>query len=341
MRRTGTAPVKAALFGDVGPAGETLEQTFGPTGLARLNAMTDLYPTIVTSENIEACLPELHDLRVIFATWGMMHLTDEVLARLPSLEALFYAAGSVKYFARPLLKRGIVVTSSAAANAVPVAEFTVGQILLANKGYFRNVREYRETADYAGAFVGRGNFHATVSLLGAGQIGRKVIELLRTYSLKVLVFDPFMSDRDAESLGVEKVNIQAAFARGDVVSNHLADIPATIGMLDGELLSSMRADATFINTGRGRTVKMDELFSVFQARPDLTALLDVTDPAEPLPRNSALWAMPNVLISSHIAGSKRDEVGRVAEIAIEEFERWSRGEPLCHAMNMESLDRVA
>ncbi len=338
--RESKSRIKAALFGDIGPAGETIEQVFGAERLARLNEVTELYPTIVTSQNIEACLPELRDLRVIFATWGMMNLTDEVLSRLPCLEALFYAAGSVKYFAGPLLERGIVITSSAAANAVPVAEFTVGQILLANKGYFRNEREYRETKNFDAAFVGRGNFRTTVSLLGAGQIGRKVIKLLRPFDLEVLVFDPYLSAPDAESLNVGKVTLQEAFARGEVVSNHLADLPQTFGMIDGALLSSMPPDATFINTGRGRTVRTDDFVSVFRARADLTALLDVTDP-EKLPRESPLWTLPNVRISSHIAGAKRSEVCRVAAIAIEEFERWRRGEPLSHAMTMESLERVA
>jgi phosphoglycerate dehydrogenase-like enzyme len=343
----GSAPVegnacriKAALFGDVGPAGETIEQVFGAGRLARLEEITDLYPTIVTSENIEACLPDLADLRVIFATWGMMNLNDEVLDRLPRLEALFYAAGSVKYFAAPLLERGIVVTSSAAANAVPVAEFAVGQILLANKGYFRNVREYRATGNFDTAYIGRGNFNATVSLLGAGQIGRKVIKLLRCFDLKVLVFDPYLSAPEAEALGVCKVTLQEAFARGNVVSNHLADLPQTYGMIDGALLSSMPAEAIFINTGRGRTVRAGDLVSVFRARPDLTALLDVTDP-EKLPRESPLWSLPNVHISSHIAGAKRDEVCRVAAIAVEEFERWHCGEPLLYAVTAESLVRAA
>ena len=320
--------------------GETLDQVFGAEGLERLKEATDLYPTIVTSRNMAACLPDLEDLRVIFATWGMMRLNEDVLDRLPRLEALFYAAGSVRHFAEPLLKRGIVVTSSAIANAVPVAEFTVGQILLANKGYFRNVREYRETGDFHGAFAGAGNFRATVSLLGAGHIGRKVVKLLHGFKLRILIFDPFLSNRDAASLGVEKVGLEPAFARGNVVSNHLADVPETVGILNGPLFASMRADATFINTGRGRTVDESELISVFQARPDLTALLDVTYP-EPPPRDSALWSLPNVQITSHIAGSKRDEVGRLAELAFEEFARWSAGEPLHCAVTLESLDTGA
>lgn len=331
---------KAAFFGDIGLGGETLEQVYGPTRFQKIRQMTDLYPAIVTSQNIQTCLPELQDLEVIFATWGMIPLTDEQLDQLPSLQAVFYAAGTIRPFGMPLLRRGIIVTSSAPANAVPVAEFTLAQILLANKGYYRNLREYRDTCDYSRSFVGIGNHGATVSLLGAGQIGRKLIELLQPFSLKVAVFDPYLSIEEAACLGVEKVNLSTAFARGDVVSNHLADIPATVGMIDGNLLSSMHENATFINTGRGRTVCPESLIACLRARADLIALLDVTDP-EPLTAESPLWNLPNAFITSHIAGSKNREIERMADFAIADFERWSRGEPLRYAVTLDGLERMA
>ncbi len=337
---TKTLP-KAAFFGDAGWAGETIESIYGEARMKDLATRTDLYPTIVSSQNLEQCLPELRDLEVIFATWGMLVLNETHLDRMPNLKAVFYAAGTVKFFARPFLERGIIVVSCAASNAVPVAEFTVGQILLANKGYFRNIREYREKGgDYLQAFRGKGNFEVNVSLLGAGQIGRKVIELLQPYKLHLLVFDPFLQDADAASLGVEKVELTDAFARGDVVSNHLADIPQTIRMLNGALFSSMPRDATFINTGRGATCDHDDLIRVFRERPDLTALLDVTDP-EPLPLGAPLWSLPNVHISGHIAGSIGNERARNADYAIAEFERWSKGEPLRYAVSLEAFDRTA
>ena len=332
--------INAALFGDVGSAGETLEQVYGLERLERVRRRTNLFPEIVTSQNIEACLPNLQDLEVIFATWGMLPLTAAQLDRLPSLKALFYAAGSVRSFARPFLERGILVSSSAAANAVPTAEFTVAQILLANKGYFRNTREFLEKKDSDAAFVGSGNYDATISLLGAGQVGRKVIELLSPFHLRILVFDPFLSVKEARALKVTKVELPDAFAYGDIVSNHLADVQSTCGLLHGTLFSKMKANATFINTGRGRTVNHADIAAVFRARPDLTALLDVTEP-EPLPAGDELWTMPNVHISSHIAGSKGSEVGRIADFALEEFERWRHGEPLRYAVKLETLDRGA
>ena len=335
-----TSVVKSAFFGNVGPVGETPELVYGPHRMERVAQLTDSYPVRITSGNIDEHLSNLHDIQVIFSTWGMFPLTEAQLDRLPRLEAMFFAGGTVKHFAKLFLKRKIIVTSAAIANAVPVAEFTLGQILLANKGYFRNLGEYRQTGDFFGAFAGDGNYGQTVSILGAGQIGTKVINLLRLFRLNILVFDPFCSDHRVNSLGAEKVGLSEAFSRGNIVSNHLADVPETYGILSGSLLSTMPLNATFINTGRGRTVNHDDLFSVFSRRRDLLALLDVTEP-EPLPLEMPLWKLPNVHVSSHIAGSKGREVDRIADLAIEEFERWLRGEPLLYPVGLETFGRTS
>ncbi len=282
---------------------------------------------------------DLADVEVLFSTWGFPLLNDAQLDKMPKLRAVFYAAGSVQNFARPLLQRDIIVVSAWAANAVPVAQWTLAQILLANKGYHRNEREFAATR--AGRkFRGRGNFGAPVAILGAGQIGRRVIELLQPFDLPVLVFDPFLPAEQAEKLGVEKVELDEAFARGHVVSNHLANLPATIGMLKGAHFAQMPPDATFINTGRGATVRQTEMIEVLRARPDIIALLDVTSP-EPTPRDSPLWDLPNVHLTTHIAGSIGDEVVRMADYAIEEFVRWQRREPLRYAVSEDMLELMA
>ncbi|HEX8465036.1 MAG TPA: hydroxyacid dehydrogenase, partial [Abditibacterium sp.] len=259
---------------------------------------------------------------------------------LPQLKAVFYAAGSVQPFARSFLRRGISVVSAWAANGVPVAQWTLAQILLANKGFFRNTREFVGPQTSKTAFAGRGNFGASVSLLGAGAVGRMVIELLRPFQLQVGVFDPFLELDEAAKLGVRKVELMEAFERGAVVSNHLADLPATVGMLRGEHFRAMPTNATFINTGRGATVRQEELIEVLHLRPDLSALLDVTDP-EPPRADSPLWTMPNVVLTSHIAGSIGDEVVRMADVVIEEFESWQAAKPLRFSVNLEMLETMA
>jgi len=333
--------IKAALFCKNGPTCPDLKRVFSPERRKRIASRSSLLPTIVTRDNFESLRHDLRHVDVIFATWGMWDLLPEQLNSLENLKAVFYAAGTVKYFAVPMLQRGVVVSSASAANAVPVAEFTLAEILLANKGYFRNVDEYSQADEFRSAFRGRGNYGATVSILGAGAVGRRVIEFLRPFHLKVLVFDPFLSHKHAEMIGAEKVErLEDAFSRGDIVSNHLADLPPTYGLIRASHFGLMPRNATFINTGRGRTVDHDGMLAFLLARPDVTALLDVTDP-EPLPRAHPLRALPNLRVSGHIAGSIGDEVGRMGDLAIEEFERWRRGEPIRHGVSLEQLETMA
>lgn len=314
---------------------ENIERVYGQERQERLG-----FPRIVAPAQLEALLPELAQTEVIFSTWGMPCLTEAQLAALPKLRAVFYAAGSVQGFARPLLERGITVVSAWLANGVPVAEFTLAQILLSAKGYFRNVDEYRATHSYRGSARGPGCYGETVALLGAGAVGREVIRLLKPFSLHILVFDPFLSEAAARELGVEKVGLDEAFSRGIVVSNHLANNPQTAQMLKATHFAQLRPGATFINTGRGLTVVESELADVLRARPDLTALLDVTWP-EPAPADSPLWELPNVRISTHLAGSTGNEVRRMADWCLDEFERWTQGKPLRSSVTLEMLETMA
>lgn len=319
----------------------TVDYVFAQGRRASLGALSSLYPVVVTAANFEAHAGALADVEAVFSTWGMPALAPAQLAALPRFRALFYAAGSVKEFAAPLLDHGITVVSAWAANAVPVAEFTLAQILLANKGYFRNIRDCARPDTRAHAFRGPGNFGETVGLLGAGQIGCRLIELLRPFNLCVAVWDPFLSHARAGELGVEKVDtIEELFARALVVSNHLANVPETRGLLTARHFERLRPGAVFINTGRGATLREADLVRVLTERPDLTALLDVTEPEPPAP-NSPLYRLANVLLTSHIAGAMNDEVVRLADCVIEEFLAWEQGKPLRHAVTRDMLPRLA
>jgi phosphoglycerate dehydrogenase-like enzyme len=330
---------KAAFFCN---SPEAMSSVYRDGRRQRIEQLTDCYSEVISDQNFSAHSAALREVEVIFSTWGMPVLTRADLDCLPRLRAVFYAAGTVRPFAQPFVERGISVCSAWHANAIPVAEFTVAQILLSNKGYFRNVRENRVELDERIPFRGPGNFELTVGLLGAGQIGRKVIELLQPFSLRVVVFDPFLAEEAAGQLGVEKVSLEEAFQRGFVVSNHLANLAATKELIKGVHFRSMRRNATFINTGRGATVAQNEMAEVLQARPDLTALLDVIS-HEGCDRVSAeaLFSLPNVSISSHIAGSQGCEVVRLADYMIEEFNAWQSGLPLRYAVTAPMMASLA
>jgi phosphoglycerate dehydrogenase-like enzyme len=327
-------PKKAALFYDY-PQSDG--EVFGHGRRERIAELTELYPHVVDAGNFEEHAPNLADVEVVFATWGMPSLSDAQLARLPKLEAVFYAAGNVKAFAQPLIDHDITLVSAWAINAIPVAEMCLAQILLSLRGYFRAVREYHDVRTMAAkSFWRPGVLGETIGLIGMGKIGTRLRRELRAYPLRVIAHDPYLTAEHAAELEVEPVALEEVFRRAYVVSNHIPDLPTTQGVLTGALFEAMREGATFINTGRGAQVVEADLIRVLRARPDLTALLDVTWPEPPEPE-SELWTLPNLVISPHIGGTIGDEVSRLADCAIEEFEEWQAGRPLRYQVTREVL----
>ncbi len=281
----------------------------------------------------------------IFSTWGMPHFSeDEIKSVFPSLKAVFYAAGSVQSFAHEFLACGIDVHSAWAANAVPVAEFTVAQIVLANKGYFMSERLFRSSKSKKKAAAHSsqcaGNYRSTIGLIGCGMIGSMVAERLISSQYRVIVCDPFLSDDRAKALGVIKVTLDEVFIQSDVVSNHLANNTQTVGMLKGKLFASMKKNAVFINTGRGAQICEDELIEVLRSRTDLSALLDVTFP-EPPEAESPFYTLPNVFLSPHIAGSLSGECVRMAEYMRDEYLRLKKGYPCLYKVTEKMLETMA
>ncbi|HVU49821.1 MAG TPA: hydroxyacid dehydrogenase [Polyangia bacterium] len=328
---------RAALFHDY-PARDG--DVYGGGRRERVEASTELYPHVVNARNFAEHAAGLGDVEVIFATWGMPAFTEAHFAAMPKLRAVFYAAGNVKAFATPLVERGVVLVSAWAVNAIPTAELVLSQILLTCRGYFRSVRQYAATRDLAAAkdFRRTGAAGETIGLIGTGFIARRLTTHLRAHGFRVIASasDPFLTDERAREMGVLRVPLEEVFARSYVVSNHVPDLPSTKHLFGGDLFARMREGATFINSGRGAQVVEADLARVLAARPDLTALLDVTAP-EPPAADSPLWTLPNVVMSPHIGGTIGDEVGRLADCVLEEFEAWRDGRPLRYQVTREVL----
>jgi len=280
----------------------------------------------------------------IFSTWGMPVFTeDEIKTYLPSLKAIFYAAGSVQQFARPFLNCKIKVFSAWAANAVPVAEYTVANIILANKGFF-NTASIMKSGDISGARKAAteylGNFDENVGIIGAGMIGKLVIKMLKAYRLNVFAFDPFLPDDTALELGITKCSLETLFSTCRVVSNHLANNEQTKGMLNGKLFNLMIPNSTFINTGRGAQVVEQDLVDFLKARPDATAILDVTHPEPPVAGHD-FYKLPNCILTPHIAGSRGNEVRRMAEYMKQEFNNFTAGTTCRYEVTFDMLETMA
>jgi len=326
----------------LGEKPEMIRMVYGSGRREALAAVTRLFPEILCAQDLLSRQEELREIEVVFSTWGMPKLTQEQLSCLPALKAVFYAAGTVKPFADPLLKKGITVVSAASANAVSVAEMATSEILLGLKGFFRNIRDAKDSRKRLAkqCFAGPGIYGEKVAILGCGQIGRNVICLLRNHTVDLLLYDPFLSAEEARSLGGRKVSLAEAFQEAFIVSNHMPNLPETAGCITKEMISMMRPNAVFVNTGRGATVDEAGMCEVLQQRPDLTAVLDVTFP-EPPAADSPLYWLENVCMTSHIAGAVHDETCRMADLMLEEYALWDGGKKLRFEVTEEMLHKIA
>lgn len=266
---------------------------------------------------------ELADVEFLFSWWGMSPISvADIKKFLPKARVLFYAAGRVDHFEAPFRACGIQIVSAIDVHAIPVAEFTVAQILLANKGAFL-CREVLKHGGYEAArehaYQYEGNLGSRVGVLGVGNVGRKVIEYLRPFQVEVLACDPNLTPAEARAMGVELVSMEELFTNCNVVTCHLQNSVATEKLITYEYLSMMGAHTTFINNGDGSHIVNEDLVRVCRENPTLTALIDKTDPQTTDP--AGMMKLPNVFRTPLIAGSMGNEVSRMGEYVYEQCRR--------------------
>lgn len=307
---------------------------FTPEQLKRLRALVEV-DTAVTTPDLTAAPDEiLEQVEVLITGWGSPLVDELALARMLRLQAIVHTAGSVRGIVSDAVWEhgGIRVTSAAEANAVPVAEYTLAQILLASKRTLAQESAHRRThaaVPGAASAEGIGNYGAVIGLIGASRIGRMVAEHLRRFDVEVLISDPHADAEGIAALGARKVELEELFSASDVVSLHAPDLPSTRGLVSRRLLGLMRDGTTFINTARAALVDVDALRDELVSG-RLCAVLDVHDD---LDDDDPLWGVPTVSITPHIAGSQGDELHRLGEHALEEVRRAVMGEPARHPVD--------
>jgi phosphoglycerate dehydrogenase-like enzyme len=280
---------------------------------------------------------------ILLTSWGCPTIDAEALGRAPRLRAIVHAAGTVKaHVTDACWQRGLQVSSAAAANAIPVAEFTLAAILFANKRVFQLQQRYRALRKYrwwAKEAPDLGNYRKTVGIVGASHVGRRVLALLAPFDFDVLLHDPFVDAAQAAELGARAVPLDDLLRQSDVVSLHAPALPETHQLIDRRRLALLRDGATLINTARGWIVDGDALTEELVSG-RLAAVLDTTEP-EVLPADSPLYELPNVLLTPHIAGAMGRETQRLTTLALDEIERYTRGEPFRYAVRRDDLARLA
>lgn len=259
--------------------------------------------------------------QIVFSKWGMPEISREMVQQyFPNLKAIFYAGSSIKRFALPFFAQGVRIFAAGEANAEAAAEFTLANILLANKGAHRACRMYKNAQGYQQARreadARTGNYRAKVGLIGVGRVGSRVAELLKPFDVDVLAYDPYLTPYRAKQLHVVIAELEELFSECDVISSHLPSNAQTAGMLNYDLFSLMMPHATFINAALFEPVVEADLARALQEVPTRTAVLDSIR-AEADPSNDIFLTLDNAILTPHIAGSFGGELERMGELLVE------------------------
>jgi phosphoglycerate dehydrogenase-like enzyme len=322
---------------------KTLHSVYGPAEMEMVAQLLNVEPVPFSRTSIRANMDRLKDVEIVMASWGAPLMDEAFMEAAPNLKALFYAAGSVRPFTtRAFWARNPTVSSAYAINAKPVAEYALGVILLSLKRFWSFSQSVRAQTDPWADHnrVVPGVYGSTVGLLSCGMIARQLVQLLKAFDVRCLVYDPFVTEEEMADLGAELCSLQEVFEQSDVVSLHTPLLPETRGMVRGRLIESMKPGSTLINTARGGLIHELEFAEVMLRRPDLTAVLDVLD-VEPPARDLALLRIPNVWVTPHIAGSLGPECRRLGLAMADELARYLSGQSLLWQITEDFVTRMA
>ena len=286
-------------------------------GLQLLKEQPGWNTVLTTNETLEREIADADALIVRSAT----KVSAELLDKAPKLRAVGRAGVGVDNIdLEAATKRGVLVMTTPGGNAVSVAEHTFALLLSLARQVPRldkAIHEGRwEKSSAAGTEV-RGK---TLGLIGLGRIGSEVAVRARAFDMRVLAYDPFISEAAAREMSVELVALDKLLAESDFVSLHTALSPATQNLINASTIQKMKKGARIINTARGELIDEAALAEALKSGQLAGAAVDVF--VEEPPRNSPLTGLPNVIATPHVAGSTaeaQEEVGTQVAVQIKDY----------------------
>jgi D-3-phosphoglycerate dehydrogenase / 2-oxoglutarate reductase len=228
--------------------------------------------------------------------------------------------------------RGILVINSPQGNTISAAEHTMALILASA----RRIPMAHATM-CAGKwdrkkFTGNELYNKTVGIVGYGRIGREVASRAASFKMRVLAYDPFVSDEAVEQSGAEPRDLDQLLAESDFVTLHVPKVKETEGLFDKARLLRMKKGAFLVNCARGGIVDEDALIEVLEEHLG-GAAFDVYQ-TEPLPADSPLRGLDNLVTTPHLAASTEEAQVRVAVDVAEQIRDVLDGKSPRSAVNL-------
>jgi phosphoglycerate dehydrogenase-like enzyme len=315
------------------PAGVVRDTFFPPEVVKRIEAIGD----VAWNETGRQLGPQelssrLAGVQVCFTGWGTPRFDSDVLRGADALRLVAHTAGSVAGLVSPeLYARGVRVASGNRVFAESVAESVVAYALLALRRVPHWSREVQEGRWRSEDYANQGLLDQTVGLVGFGAVARYLAPMLKAFRCRIRACDPKVPEATLREHGVEPAGLDELIAGSPIISLHAAKTPETRHLIDARRLRTVPDGALFINTARGSLVDEGALAAEL-ASGRFMAVLDVYQ-EEPLPPDSPLRGLPNVVLMPHMAGPTVDRRRFATLAVVEDAARLLGGKPLEHEIS--------
>ena len=320
------------------PHGTIREHYFPDDAIAALKRLGDVVFNDKEDQFSPAELKEhITDREVCLTHWGCPKFTADVLQHANRLGLIVHAAGSVGDLVTDhVYAEGIKVCSANKIMAKSTAEGVLAYILVGLRQIPRIDKGMKSRRPWEELRINRGGelFGAKIGLVGLGTIGRCLLDVLKPFDARVKVYDPYITQVSiAHHSNVELcTSLNEVLRWGDIISLHASLTKETRHMIDDEKFRLIRDHSLFVNTARGAII--DEAALIGELRTGrLSAVLDVYE-TEPLPLDSPLRTLDNVILMPHVATIVRE---RMSYAMLAEIERYSKGEPLQYEISYEQF----
>jgi phosphoglycerate dehydrogenase-like enzyme len=315
---------------------------FSPDCVERLGRVAEV--RILDDPGDAAALVEaLPEADVLITSWGAVPMTAQILAHAPRLRLIAHSASSVKHFVTDeVFRRGVRITQAGQPMARPVAEvslaFTLTMLHRIHR-YDHGLRAGSAWVEEIAAPPQHGLFGSRIGVVGASRTGLEFIPMVVALGADVVVYDPYLTDERARKLEVRRVELDELLRTSRVVALHAPTLPETREMIGARELALMPDGSALVNTARSWLVDSDALLAELRSG-RIDAALDVFD-EEPLPVDSPLRDLPNVLLTPHRAAGTVECYFAMGDIVADEIERYAAGTPLQYELTQEALNRMA
>ncbi len=282
-------------------------------------------------------LDRVADADVIFSKTDPIKIDAAVIAAAKKLRMIArHGTGYSNVDMDAATARRIPVTITPGANAVTIAEYTVGLMIASCRRLPDAVAQSRRGNPERLQFMGMELCGKTFGIIGVGRIGREVVRRVHALGMHVLAYHPRPSAAKLADLPLTLVALETLLRESDVVSIHAPATADTRNLIGGAELSLMKPTSHLLNLSRGGIVDEVAVRRVLLERKLAGYATDVLA-NEPVAADDPLLDTPNAIVLPHIAAVTREAQGKVAMTAVEEILRFAKGEPLVHVVNTEVL----